>query len=435
MKHPSLLALLIFGAPLAFAQSLTLQDALQTVSGSSPGIQKASSEANEAYWHKVESFSAFLPKISGQATYITDYKYLLTDIALPGSNTVFSIPGIIPTTTYAMSAEYNVFDGFASTNRLRASMQMEKAANRQLDWAKFQTEREVTLQFYRALAAKTLKQVAESNLKTLQDHLRDVTLLKSNGLSTKYDLLRVEVQVSEATSEVLNSADDVDTATGHLAELMGQANVIDPRGELPEPPADLLEHPGKLNDSSRADLEALGDKVTALRYQKYASDVYWLPRVGLFGQVQYYNNLNDHYDDWGSFRNAYSVGINLTWNLFEGFAGIARQREAVEKEIQTQKSLRISQLKAQQDVGLWARKYKYFHSVYRARQNDIGKARESVRLAKEGRRVGSRTNTDFLDAETDLFRSQAGAVKAQLGIIEALINLELSTGRKLYDFR
>jgi len=434
MKH-TLLALLIFGSPFVGAQSLTLQDALQTMSGGSPALQKATSEANEAYWQKVEAFSAFLPRITGQGQYLTDHKYMLTDIALPGSPTVIEIPNIVPTTIYSLQAEYGIFDGFASTNRLRASRMMEQAAQNQMDWSKFQTEREVTLQFYRALAAKTLKQVAESNLKTLQDHLRDVNLLKSNGLSTKYDVLRVEVQVSEANSEVLNTVDDVDTATGHLAELMGQTTLVDPRGELPEPPADLLEHPDKLNDTNRADLAALSQRATAMRYQKYAADAHWLPRVGLFGQVQYYDNLDDHFNDWGSFRNAYLVGFNLTWNLFDGFADIARQRETAEKEIQTQKTLRISQLKAQQDVGLWTRKYKYFQSVYRARQSDIGKAKESVRLAKEGRRVGSRTNTDFLDAETDLFRSQAGAIKAQLGIIEALINLELSTGRKLYDFR
>jgi outer membrane protein TolC len=432
MRHFTFLALGI-AANFAQAQPLTLQDALHTVAGNSPTIQRASSEENEAYWKKMESYSAFLPKITAGATYITDYKYLLTNIALPGSNTIFAIPGIVPTTTYTLTAELNVFDGFASTNRTRSASAMENAATEQLEVAKFLTEREVILQFYRALAAKTLKQVAESNLKTLQDHLRDVGLSKRSGVSTNYDVLRVEVQVSEANSEVLNSVDDVETANGHLAELLGEANTAEPNGQLPEPPASLID---KLNGPylDRADLQALGNQVAALRYQKYAADAHWAPRIGIFGQYQYYNNLNDHFDDWSNFRDAYTLGVNLTWNLFEGGASEARRREAIEKQIQSEKTLRISQLKAQQDVALWTRKYKYFHSVYKARQSDIGKAKESVRLAREGRRVGSRTNTDLLDAETDLFRSQAGAIKAQLGIIEALINLELSTGRKLYEF-
>ena len=62
------------------------------------------------------------------------------------------------------------------------------------------------------------------------------------------------------------------------------------------------------------------------------------------------------------------------------------------------------------------------------------KATESLRLVKEGRRVGARTNTEFLDTETELFRAQAGQVNSQIGAVEALINLELATGQKLYNF-
>ena len=76
----------------------------------------------------------------------------------------------------------------------------------------------------------------------------------------------------------------------------------------------------------------------------------------------------------------------------------------------------------------------YFCDVYRSRLGDIEKARESVRLARVGRKVGARTNTELLDAESDLYRAQAGVVNSQLGAIEALLNLELATGRTLYRF-
>lgn len=433
MKAMALALLLMTYASTSYADSITLQDALSSVAGSSPRVQKASSEENEAYWKKIETRSTFFPRVSATATYLGDYKYLITDVSLPGSPAVIHFPNVVPTTVYGLNAEWNIFDGFAGRNHVRAASLMEKAASERLDWTKFQTQREVTLQFYRALAAKTLQQVSQANLKTLNDHLHEVNLFKRSGLSTNYDVLRVEVQVSEANSEVLNSADDVETANGHLAELLGQSEAVDPTGKLPELPPDLADKMD-VGDTHRSDLVAISDQMFALRYQKYAAAAHWVPKVGIFGQWLYYNNLNDHFDDWKSFRNGYQLGLNLSWNLFDGFADEAKHREATEKELQTEKSLKISQLKAQQDVALWKRKYKYFQSIYKARQSDIGKATESVRLAREGRRVGSRTNTDLLDAETDLFRSQAGAIKAQLGVIEALINLELSTGRKLYEF-
>ena len=91
-------------------------------------------------------------------------------------------------------------------------------------------------------------------------------------------------------------------------------------------------------------------------------------------------------------------------------------------------------IKSKNDLAFWKRKFGYYCDVYKARINDIDKAKESVRLAKEGQKVGTRTNTDVLDAEAEVYRAQASSVNAQMGTIEALINIELATGKKLYNF-
>ncbi len=430
-----LLACLAMGSVWAAAEnttvsSVTLKDALRTAEERSPRVQIAESARNESYWRTVENRSVFLPTLTANAQYLSDYKYVFTDINLNGN--AVSFPGITPTTIYGLTAEYDLFDGFAGTNRWRSGSAFERASSRELDWAKFETECNVTLLFYRALAARSLRGVTEANLKTLEDHLHDVALLKRSGMSTNYDVLRVEVQVSEARSELLNASDDIETASGRLAESLGLDNVPETKGVLPELPPELIDRLGPA--ARRPDLAAMQERVEALRQQKLAATAHWAPRVNLFGNYQYYNNRNDEFDDWKNFRNAYQIGVRLTWSLFEGGAAEARNREAIEKKVQNEKALRMAELKAAQDVALWKRKYHYFYSVYKSRQSDIGKAKESVRLAKEGRRVGSRTNSDLLDAETDLNRAQAGAIHAQLGVIEALINLELATGQSLYEF-
>jgi outer membrane protein TolC len=185
--------------------------------------------------------------------------------------------------------------------------------------------------------------------------------------------------------------------------------------------------------SKRKDITSLKLKSRALDQQESAAAAYWVPKVNLFGQYQYYNNRNDDLYDHENFRDAYQVGVTLTWNLFD-MSSIAKSKQSVETKYQTEKSLRMAQLRARQDFELWRRKFLYNCSVYRFRVNDVQKATESVRLAKEGRKVGARTNTDLLDAEGELFRARAGLVNAQIGSIEALINLELASGQKIYDF-
>lgn len=55
-------------------------------------------------------------------------------------------------------------------------------------------------------------------------------------------------------------------------------------------------------------------------------------------------------------------------------------------------------------------------------------AEEAVRLAQGAVRVGTRTNTDVLDAMVELNRAKASLVKAQIDSIDSLGSVELAVG-------
>jgi outer membrane protein TolC len=420
-------------ASTSFAQELTVQQAISESAAHSPRLQKAKSAQEEVAWKKTEALNTFLPSVQASANYLFDKKYVFTDITLGGAPA--SVPGVVPTTNFAVTATYPLFEGMAGVRRYSSARSFSSAAQKEYDWAEFQLSREVILQFYRTLAAKELLQVAEQNLKTLQDHLRDVNLFKKAGISTNYDVLRVEVQVSEAESEVLNATDNLAVARLKLAEVMGldkDERVLS--GAWPAFNAKNTKDLQKESLSSRPDLQALELRTEGSQSLSKAAGSYWVPRLSVFGQYQYYNNRNDKYDDWDNFRNAYQVGLSMTWNLFDGMTSIARDHQAFEQAVQTEKTLVQARLKAQQDLEFWKRKYLYYGTVFKARQNDVVKAEESVRLARQGKKVGTRTDTDLLDAEAELFRARALMVNAQMGSLESLVNLELTTGRKYLNF-
>jgi outer membrane protein TolC len=428
------IALSLFSPPL-LAQELTVQQAIQESGDHSPRLQKAKAVQEEVSWKKTETLNTFLPTVTAQATYLFDKKYMLTDISLAPGQPTISVPGVVPTSMLTLTGTLPIFEGGAGLRRFSAAGSMAIAADKEYNWTEFQLSREVILQFYKTLAAKELLQVSEQNLKTLQDHHKDVALFKKAGVSTNYDVLRVEVQVSEAESEVLNAADNLALARGKLSEVMGLET--DPRsiiGIWPEFSPKHTENLSKEALGSRADLQALELRSEGAKGLAKAASAYWVPRLALYGQYQYYNNLDDHYDDWSKYRNAYQVGLNMTWNLFDGMTSIARDHQAFQQSVQSEKGLVQARLKAQQDLDFWKRKYLYFGTVFKSRRNDVVKAEESVRLARQGKRVGTRTDTDLLDAEAELFRARAGLVNAQMGALESLVNLELTTGSKLLSF-
>jgi outer membrane protein TolC len=416
-------------------QELTVQQAIQESESHSPRLQKAKAVQEESSWKKTESLNAFLPTVAAQASYLFDKKYMLTDVTLNPAQQPVAIAAVVPTSSLTLTGTLPLFEGWAGMNRYSSANSFSSAAQKDYEWTEFQLSREIILQFYKTLAAKELLQVAEQNLKTLKDHQRDVGLFKKAGVSTNYDVLRVDVQVSEAESEVMNATDNLALARGKLSEVMGLES--DERvltGTWPVFSAKHTEQLKKEALSTRADLQALQMRSEGSRSLSKAAGSYLVPRVALYGQYQYYNNRNDKYDDWDNYREAYQVGVTMTWNLFDGMTSIARDQQSFQQSVQSDKSVVQARLKAQQDLEFWKRKYLYFGTVFKSRQNDVVKAEESVRLARQGKRVGTRTDTDLLDAEGELFRARAGLVNAQMGAMESLVNLELTTGNKLLNF-
>jgi outer membrane protein TolC len=216
---------------------------------------------------------------------------------------------------------------------------------------------------------------------------------------------------------------------------MGVEETLEPQGTLPVLNEKILDQLTGKPLENRKDLQALATQAEGTTDLAKADNRFWIPKVGLFAQYNYYNNRTEGFNDYDHYNDAYMFGVEATWNIFDGALSLAKSRESAEKKYQIEKSLRLHQLKAENDFDEAARKFRYFCSVYRARLDDISKAEESVRLAREGRRAGVRTNLEILDAETDLFRARAGRVNAQLGAVDALVKLELSSGQKLYDFQ
>lgn len=413
--------------------SYTLDKAVATAMERSPTVLKSDSVADDASWKKVEAYSGFLPSLTVNGSHLFEKKYALIDI--PFNGVPVSIPQIIPGSQFALTAELPIFDGFSSTNHLLSARSFQRGAEDDRDWTHFKSDREVTMQFYRALGAKLLNNVAVQNLKTIEDHLRDSRLFKKTGLSTNYDVLRVEVQKSEAESELLFTEDDVVTSRNKLAEMIGEEKGIsDVEGSFPVMPANLLDHFKADSLASRLDLRAHAEREKAFNQAEASASTYWVPKVSLFYQNQYYNNLTDSFSDWNHYRDAYQLGVMASWNLFDGMKSFAHSKQSVEERKQAELDAQAARLSAKEDLEVWRRKFIYFTAVYRSRQNDIEKANESVRLAKEGRKVGARTNSDILDAEVELFRARAASVRAQVGAIEAILRLEIASGESIYKF-
>jgi outer membrane protein TolC len=420
------------GVPSAFAaneatsaeNALGLSQAMNEARDQNPELKRAQAAQKEASWAPIEAISVNMPHFGITASHLFNAKFQVLNFN--GGQ----VPLISPYSLASLDASWTVFDGLRGINSFRASKKAESAAELELSRAAFTLDETVRLRFYQALGAQILADVAQQNVRTLQDHLQKTREILNRGSATKFDLLRVQVQLEEAVSEKSAADDNVVLARKNLALAMGMADDIRPlTGSLPIPDEATLPGDLKADFSARTDIQALRKRADAAETLHQASYGAWIPSVTFTAEKQYYNNIDK--DITSPYRDAYAVGVQLSWNVFDGGATLARNFESHYRAQQAEAAAESATLRAPQEFETYKRRYIYNASLYRARRRALEMAEESVRLATLGYNAGTRTSTDVLDAELDLIRARAGIVRAQVDGSESLINLELAVGKGL----
>ncbi|HWU42668.1 MAG TPA: TolC family protein, partial [Bdellovibrio sp.] len=239
MRIKMVLSLGILAAVHATAATpLSLPETLKVAEDNSPQIRKAEAAKDEAQWKNLEAFSVFLPKINVTGQHLLDNKFMVEQVAFPGAPTPESILLVQPYTIWSLRGDWVFFDGFANYDYYKSNTLAASAAEKEADWSRFQVRQDTKLQFFKALAASELEKVADQNVKTLQEHLDRAKAFRQSGAGTNFDVLRVEVQLNEAQSEKLNSADNTILSRQNLLNNIG----VDDQGQgltgdLPVPSA------------------------------------------------------------------------------------------------------------------------------------------------------------------------------------------------------
>ncbi|MDD4975974.1 MAG: TolC family protein [Bacteriovorax sp.] len=436
LTSAALLAVVVVGlaSPISFGENgLTLDQAMSEGLKNNPQLETSSAALSEAQWKKKESFGGYLPKVDLVANHFFDLKYQQIQIS---PTSVFD--STYPATSYGAQASLNLFDGMKTTYANSAAQANVEAADLELNHTKMATENSIHLKFFQALGAQVLREVAETNVKTLSDHLKRAQDLLRQGEFTKVDVLKIQVQLEQAIPEKLAAADNAYLSRKSLSEIMGIEGDERPLQEtLPVPQEQLVKNINANEASSstlskgRLDLKALQKRVEASDDLYKASRSIWMPKVNLIADYQHYNNRDFSFTDSQKFRNSYAIGMNFVWNLFDGGSSYARQEQSYYQKVQLEQRARKMNLASANEVEFWKRRYLNSTILYSAKLRSVDASRESVRIYQTGLKAGTRTNSDLLDAELDLDRSEAGVVKAQVDAVEALLNLELAMGRRL----
>ena len=273
------------------------------------------------------------------------------------------------------------------------------------------------------ITARQFVEVADQGLSDTREHLRIARSLEAAGMGLTSDVLRVNVAVASAESAKVTAESRLEIARRRLALAMGDpgARPVDVTGPPPEFPDPGPPAGREASESGRADLRA-----SSLRVSNAGSNIRlrqsgYLPDVGLAAAYQ----VDAEDSPFSPDNRSWTVGVGLTWTLFDGMrreaevgkaAAELRRAQAYDRGIRDQAAFES----AQADLGVQ-------EATLRAEiaRTALVSAEESVRLLKSRYENHLGRMMDLLDAQTALDGARAARIRAENDV-------RLSRAQRLY---
>ncbi len=311
-----------------------------------------------------------------------------------------------PTKSFTFSnglgLNYNIYDSGRRGATIRSAEKelrtTELELERIVEEARFETARD----YYDLQNNDALIRIEEAAVEDASQTLKDAQLLKQAGLGTRFDVVSAEVELSQAQQRLITAQANQNIARRQLAETLSVSHDTDLAT------ADAIEEAGTWKLSlpetivqafkNRAELEQfllqreIGEENRTIALSQIR------PRVSASANY----GLNDDFEDNIGFTDNYSLGLQAQWRLFDGGAARASAEQA-EKDSQLAET-RFANQRNQIRFGV---EQAYF-ALESSRKNiatstkEVELAQESLRLARLRFQAGVGTQTEVIDAQTQL---------------------------------
>lgn len=383
----------------------------------------------------------------------------LGDAPQPGDN-----PFLVENTFRAgLSASQLVYSG-AAFSAVEAAETSGELSDAQLERTAQTVAGDIVRAYYGTLLARAGVEVLEKSVARSRETVKEVAARAKEGVVPRFELLSAEVELANLETELVSARDDAASAEEALALAIGVSVlaelVLTDRLALPESPPDPPSVPEAMAVAleERPDLAAARLTIELRRIQEDVTFARYLPELRLVANLSAVGNIPDDrsvvfstpnsdagvllpqnpfafearergvFDDayWGT---NFTAGLNLTWNLFEGFATAAQQRQ---DELETLKArIQAEQLaeNVRREVAEERRNLASALERVAVQAKNVERAELNYRHAELRVEEGVSSQLELRDASQQLDQSRLNRLQAVHDYLVARASFEVALGR------
>ena len=412
-------------------QAFTLEDCINLGMENNPAVHSSRMSVKAARAQVSEINAARLPKISLSAGYtrLSEVDPLTFHLSETQSLSVF--PNIPDYYSSEITITQPLFTGFKLEKSAAAGRQNTKAADHDLESTKRNIELDITTAYWNLVKAHKYLEIINEEVQRQEKHLTDVNNLFDQGLATRNDVLRIEVQHSNALLQQVDADNAVKLARTHLENVVGKPLTGEIDLTVPASEIDQIEDLPQLlhtAQSTRPEAMAMAYRVRAAKTSVGIAKADWLPQIALVGSYTY-DRPNERIQPMrDEFNDTWCVGAYLTydiWNWLSTKHKTDQAKASYAQAVDAQKQL--SDMITLQVTSDYLNLQRAIERIDLSRKN-LDQAEESYRIMHDLYQHGMSNTTDMLDASVMRLQAETNHSTALIDFEIAKAQLRISSG-------
>jgi outer membrane factor, OMF family len=305
-----------------------------------------------------------------------------------------------------LGINYDIYNGGQRGASIRAAEKQLRSTELDLERIVEEARLQTSTDYYDLQNRDAQVEIQKAAVEDAKQTLKDAELLKKAGLGTKFESLQAEVELAQAEQQLTTAIANQNIARRQLAQTLSVSHSTDLATADPIKEAGTwdLELPETIIQAfkNRAELEQFLLQREISEEQRTIAKSQTRPTLSASADYTLSDDLQDDFD----ISDQYQLGLNLQWRLFDGGAARAGASQA-EKD----REIAETQFAGQRNQIRFAVEQAFYQ--LRSNQNNIVTTTKGVELAAESLRLarlrfqsGVGTQTEVIDAQTELTRAR-----------------------------
>ncbi|MHB1050412.1 MAG: TolC family protein [Bacteroidota bacterium] len=415
--------------------TLTVEQAVQIGLENSKALRTSQFKVTAAEAKANETGTLGLPSLKFQGSYtrLSEVPPSAFDNPFnPALPPIVIAPAIMNNYGLKATLQQPLFTGGKISGAEEASEYLAEASKQDFNKDRADVIYNITLWYWNLYRANEAKKFVDENVEQIQSHVTDAENLLKQGMLTSNDVLKVQVQLSEAKVRQIDAKNNVQLSMIQLNNTLGLP--LSTTIEIATPLESITVDKAEINTlvkqamESRPDLIAMKARVNASESALSSARGGWWPQVYLVGNYNYLRPNQRIFPAEDAFKDTWDVTLSVSfdiwnWNqtghqttqaqaqMAQSEEGFSMMRDLAELEV-TQNYLNVQQAKERLAVS----------------EQGVEQAEESYRVMNERFKKGLVANSDLLDAEGALLQAKLNRTQSQVDVILAAARLAKSIG-------